>query len=426
MSVKRIPVSSLKVGMYVCGVDRPWIETPFLVHRFLIKDDSQIAKLKHCGIREVDIDPQRGLDSLNEPPLPFFPQNTASHDVASPSPNPFALIDDPAHCKTVIARLPPSLTGKSFAEEFSSMQTLRERMLEEVSDLLHSIRTSGLVSGNHVKNIVRTIMSETLGHEEACLAVIRTRHFSPDLYDHSLTVGTLAVLLGRLMEYDDSQLRLVAMAALLHDIGLLKLPKHLLRGPERRSSDDRILFQSHPTLSVELLQASSGIPEEVLQLVADHHAASATRFSEDTVMLGHMSRLIRVVDEYDELLSGQERECPLSVKDALRELYLQSQRNQLDQTIVTQLINQVGIYPIYSLVELNTGERGIVTAHSPDNLLTPILLLIQDANRHPLSEPVPFRLSSDGNSSQREIVSVLDPERESIRVDRLLADWVSL
>ena len=138
------------------------------------------------------------------------------------------------------------------------------------------------------------------------------------------------------------------------------------------------------------------------------------------------SRLIRIVDEYDELLTGQHRRFPLSIKDALRELYQQGQQQRLDARLVTQFINQVGIYPIYSMVELSTGERGIVTANSPGNLLKPTILLFQDANRKPFLEPVPINFSViNMESALPEIVRVLDPEQEGVRVEKVLADWVT-
>lgn len=434
MATKRIPIASLKIGMYVCGVDRPWMETPFLVHRFLIKHASQIAKLKQCGIREVEIDLQRGIDLDEDIPEPSSGDTGQTPSAGIPSsdetepPHPLARIWDAHYCETLLSDLPASLAGTSFADEFASMHGLRASMLEEVADILHSIRTSGVVQGRRLKDVTRTIIEQTLGHEEACLALIRTRQFSPDLYDHCLSVGTLAVLLGRLIEYDENQLHTLAMAALMHDIGLLKLPRHLLAPQARQAPSDDELFQAHPAHGVDMLKASRDIPVDVLQIVNDHHASLEPRTDDERAdAVNHMIRLLRVVDTYDELLSGQESGSPLPVKDALRELYLRSQRNELDQAIVTQLISQVGIYPIYSLVELNTGERGIVTAQTPYNLLQPIVLLIEDADRRPLSEPILVRFSTDDSQKmQPEIVNVLDPEREGIQIDHMLANWVAL
>ena len=427
MPQKRISIHSLKIGMYLCGIDRTWMDTPFLTHRFLIKSQNQIDKLVQCGVKEVDIDPSRGLD-LEESedgrssPEPTSGTDTALHEVPST-----AL--DFQTPEERIAHLPPTLQGKPLTNELSAMKEVRQHMLESVRGLLGDVRTSGVVEGQQVKEVTQHIISQTLDHEDACVALIRTREFSTDLYDHSLSVGTLAVLLGRLVGFDESQLRILASAALLHDIGLLKLPKELTRTKGRLSESELQQYQSHPALGVEVLRESPGVPLEVLQVVAEHHvtldhSGFPTTISPNEIALS--SRLIRIVDEYDELLTGQHRRFPLSIKDALRELYQQGQRQLLDARLVTQFINQVGIYPIYSLVELSTGERGIVTANSPDNLLQPTILLFQDANRKPFLEPVPINFSViKPESTLPEIVRVLDPEQEGVRVEKVLADWVT-
>jgi hypothetical protein len=99
----------------------------------------------------------------------------------------------------------------------------------------------------------------------------------------------------------------------------------------------------------------------------------------------------------------------------------------LDAELVGKFINLVGIYPTYSLVELSTGERGIVTANSRENLLHPTILLIQDSAHQPLPEPIPFNFSvlgTDGPSP--EIVKILTPEEAGVQLDTALEDWVTL
>ena len=269
MPPKRIPIQSLKIGMYLCGIDRTWMDTPFLTHRFLIKSQNQIDKLIQCGVKELDIDPSRGLDIEESDKEKSFPETMPGTD---PSPQGIPPIAKNAQTpEERIAHLPPTLQGKPLTNELSSMKEVRQHMLESVRDLLGNVRTSGVVEGQQVKEVTQHIISQTLDHEDACVALIRTREFSTDLYDHSLSVGTLAVLLGRLVGFDEVQLRTLASAALLHDIGLLKLPKELTRTKGRLTESELQHYQSHPALGVEVLRESPGVPLDVLQVVAEHH-----------------------------------------------------------------------------------------------------------------------------------------------------------
>ncbi|GJL49687.1 MAG: HD family phosphohydrolase [Nitrospirales bacterium] len=428
MSQKIISINDLILGMYVCGVDRPWMETPFLRHRFSITTQTQIDKLKQCGVKQLTIDLSRGIDAVRTPENTEGGDNVEEEHPAEDVP--IVLNADEHQAKERISNLPTTLRGKSLSNELSSTRESRSEMLESVRDLLTSIATSGTIQAHQVKEVTHSIISQTLEHEDACIALIRTREFSADLHEHSLSVGTLAVLLGRLIGYDEAQLRILGTAALLHDVGLLRIPSSLLIANNRQSKVDQDLYNLHPQLSMEILKESSGISDQVREIIETHHVrldgtGYPKQIAPDTMSTS--SRLLRVVDEYDELLTGQLGLPPMSGKHALRELYQRGQQNQLDQQLVSQFISQVGIYPIYSLVELNTGERGIVTAHSKENLLYPTILLIQDATQHPYSDPVPINFATMQNSqSIPEIVKVLDPEQEGVRIEKVLTDWVTM
>jgi putative nucleotidyltransferase with HDIG domain len=421
MATKRISIDQIRLGMYVTGIDLPWIQTPFLTHRFLLRKSTQIAKLREANIRFVDIDTDRGVDAENTPEetLPETPEPTTPD------------LPDAYHIlEARIEQMPESVRAKPLSEELHDVREAKEEMMGEVREMLDSVRTSGVVNGSQAKEISEEIIEATVGHEEAYAALIRTREFSPALYDHALSVSTLAVLLGRILGFEREQLNHLAMGALLHDIGLLQLPANLMNPVRSLSSSDRSLFESHPKIGVDILKNSKQIPEEVMRLVSEHHVISQSSSKSDTktgIDFSHACKLIQVVDRYDEFLSGQGQPPPLPVKDALRELYQLGQKNELDQQLVSHLVSQIGIYPLYSLVQLNSGERGIVTAVTPGQLLHPVVLVIQDPNRQPDPEPMPINFSSlDNQGSALEIVNVLDAEKEGVRVEEILSNWATL
>ena len=414
MSIKKIPIESVRLGMYIAGFDRSWLETPFFTHRFLLKRTSQLTKLQQSGIRYVEIDTEQGLDVVPE-----------QHDDQSEAVNQ----SSDAHLREVLGRLPEDAHGMALSDELHQADHLRQEMLEEVKEVLDQIRTSGVVDGQKAKETSEHIIAKTLGHEEAFAALIRTRQFSPDLYDHSLSVCTLAVLLGRLLGYEKQMLHNLAMGALLHDIGLLRLPTEIVRPVRNLSEADKNLYLQHPDLGVRILQKSKGIAPEVIEMIGEHHLpdGSLAQRSEQGDEWNTVRKILHVVDAYDELLTGQGMQKPLPVKEALGELYQKGKNNELDLNLVSHLIGQIGIYPIYSLVELNTGERGIVTAVTPGQLLHPVVLVIQDENHRPYSEPIPLNFAEHlPEGKPLEITQVLDANQEGVHVDEVLADWVAL
>lgn len=427
MAIKWIPIASVQVGMYLCGIDRSWLNTPFLKHRFLIRSSADVDKLHRCGIQEITIDTERGLDVVPDTEETPLPKETSA-SLAAPLPLEHVPFVPPEH--TRIPLLPDTVQGISLSGEFSSMKHARQCMLESVQDILHTLAKTGGMAVEQVHHLTQSIMAETFGHEEACMAMIQTREFSPCLYDHALTVSTLAVLFGRSMGLQEDWLSHLATAGLLHDAGLLMIPQSLHRPLNQLSESELGIYHTHPGRGMNLISKHSTFAKEVETLIREHHIAlngSGYPSRIDAANILTPSRILRIVDEYDELLSGHQTGNPMSIRLALQSLYLQGNKGLLDGELVAAFINLIGIYPTYSLVELSTGERGIVTANSRENLLQPTILLIQDAAHQPLAEPIPFNLSVLSSHEPRpEIVQVLPPEQQGIQLEAVLEGWVTL
>jgi len=226
MAKKRIPISSVKVGMYLCGIDRSWLDTPFLRHRFLIRSAADLTKLHQSGIQEITIDTNRGLDDTT------LSGNDFQEEILATPPPQIAPIVTKATIPpevTRIQQLPSDIQGTSLGGELTSIQQTREFMLEDVKDILETLAKTGGIAIEQVNMVTQSIMVNTLDHEEAYISLIRSREFSPALYDHALAVSTLSVLLGRAVGLEESICQDLAIAGLLHDAGLAKIPQTLHR-----------------------------------------------------------------------------------------------------------------------------------------------------------------------------------------------------
>jgi HD-GYP domain-containing protein (c-di-GMP phosphodiesterase class II) len=409
MALKRIPVDSLKVGMYVAGFDRSWLSTSFLTHSFLIKTADQIHKLKQSGVAEVDIDPSRGLDHCQEPRAAESP---ASEAMPAPEPPP----DDAGEA--------PSVSLHALGADLATAVQAREEMLQAVEHAFEHVATKELVNSQEIKHVVTDMMPKVLGHQAAFLALIRTRKFDPALRDHVLSVCTLSLIMGKALGYDEKRLRTLAMGAMLHDVGMLRLPNYMLRLSKTLSKPEMELYQTHPRLGVTLLQKSGGFHTDILRIVVEHHATlDQSGYPADVPgrQTGEMSQLVMIADRYDEMLTGQLGVTPISPRDALSRLYMDANAHRLNQELVAQFIKVIGVYPLYSVVVLSSGDRGIVTGITPGKLHQPVVLLVKDAEGHPYAPPIPLDLSAEKDgSSQQSIVSLLDAEQEGIRVEEYL------
>ncbi|HVG02987.1 MAG TPA: DUF3391 domain-containing protein [Nitrospira sp.] len=407
MATKRIAIDTLRIGMYVVGCDKSWLQTPFLAPTFLIKNREQINKLERADVRYVEIDLDRGIDVVSP-----------SSAVSSPA-------SSSAQPETADDQLPqpvsPARSGMSLAAEFSEARRLRQTMLRSVHSVLQSIRTTGDVPVQEVKQISEKMLARTLEQDLALIALIQTRDFDPQLYDHAVAVSTLSVALGRSLGYNDQWLRYLSEAALLHDVGLLHLPKRLLKPVEPLRPHEQRELETHVSIAVEILKSNVGIKEEVRRLVDGHHLPPPTDGTPEQQQLAQACLVLNTVDCYDELLSGQGGRRPLATREVLQQLFLQAQQGRFALPIVSKLISLVGIFPVYSVIQLNTGHRGIVLRLDSSDILHPTILLTHAADRSPLKEPQTVNLSERATSDvPMEILSVLNADEEGIAVEQLL------
>ncbi len=205
---------------------------------------------------------------------------------------------------------------------------------------------------------------------------------------------------------------------------MLRLPNYMLRLSKTLSKAERELYETHPRLGVTLLQKNGGFHTDVLRVVAEHHASQdQSGYPRDVVgaQTGEMSQIILIADRYDEMITGQLGVTPMPAREVLSALYRDAQAGTYNLSLVSHLIRVVGVYPLYSLVALNTGDRGIVINITPGKLHLPVVLLIQDSAGNPYVPPIPLDLAAQsGPGEARSIATVLDAEQEGIKIEDYL------
>jgi putative nucleotidyltransferase with HDIG domain len=409
---KQISIDELALHMYVVGCDRSWLETPFLTHRFVVQDREQIEALRNAGVRLVTIDTDHGADVMPGE-RPGAPPNGASAERA-----PKNGAETPAVQPSATAA--PAMPGEvtSLAKEFSYAREARREVIQQVDRMFSHVRETGQVDGEQVAQVVQNMIAQELHRHATFLALIKMRAFDHSLCDHGLSVCALALMMGHELGCTPGQLSHLAAGALLHDIGLLQLPPHILQQRHALSAADKAVYDQHPQMGMDVLAKSDGFAPEVLEIVAAHHRTTADSTSSKIAML---AQAVQVVDRYDELLTGQRNGIPLPSHQALSNLYQQASDGQFDVTVVSKLIRRIGVYPLYSLVELSTGEHGLVTAIPPGKSHQPVVRLLLNRQGQRINPPVTIDFSADPTLlRKRSIVRILDVDTEGLCVEELL------
>ena len=395
---KRISLRQLQVGMYVAGIDCSWFRTPFLKHRFLVKTEEQIERLRRSDIHTVDIDPSKGLD-VTSVPIAEETLHTIGLLTSTQAP--------PAH------NAPRSLG--TLSQELTVARETRDKLAQSVKTVFDEISKTGAPRPGPINEAVQefTIVTRTLSTHATFMAMSHGRHLDASLNNHSLAVCTLAIIIGQTLGYDLMKLHELATGALLHDIGLLQLSRHLFRTSTSLSGEDLATFHHHPRLGAIASETQREFSQTVRQIAAEHHVTPDGQGYPSETSAGstaEASRIVMIADRYNELLTGSGGLRPLPSHAAIQQLFQEGEIGRLDLGLVSLFIKLVGIYPVYSFVELNTKERGMITTINPATLHQPIVALTYDETGRSYGNPLTVDLSNQNQPHPRSIERVVTSE----------------
>jgi len=407
---RTILLTQLKVGMYLIGVDRSWLHTPFLRHKFKIKDQAEIDALLRAGIAQVTIDTEQGLDVVE-----LEPTRSASIEPVLVERSP---VDTPQASVAVPSSHPPAAM---LAENLAKATQRRAEWVQRLNGLFEQARKTGFLQQDIVSQVIDEIIGDVLDRQDACFAALVLRRPDPTLHEHGLTVCTLSVMLGQALGYNREQLEQLGMGGMLHDIGLTRIPQNIVKRPSTMSPAQKALYDSHTTQGSAILEQGGSFGQAVLAIVKGHHHLTLGAGEREVLpATDHpFARLVGIVDQYDELVTGQTGLTPMSSHQALTQLYQRYRADEGLVQIVSYLIRVIGVYPLYSVVGLSSGELAVVGAITPGKAHLPLLYICRDQYGNRCLPPTPLDLIHEPEGG-RTIRGVRDAVREGLDVETIL------
>jgi HD-GYP domain-containing protein (c-di-GMP phosphodiesterase class II) len=411
---KLIETSLLRPGLFVSRLDRPWLETPFLLQGFVVRTQEDIAQLRlHC--KRVFIDTERGddVDELAEDPRGAHRRRPRSRTGRSPGAAPAPASDDRPYPVPLEQEVVPAFD-------------LHRDTRAVVNKVLEDVRLGKSVDAPEVKEIVGDIADSILRNPDAMMFLTQLRAQSQYLELHSINVCIFALVFGRHLGLDRDDLRDLGLGALLHDVGYTQIPEELLSQPGNLTPAQYRIVRSHVAQGERILEQTPGIPGAALELVRNHHEridGSGYPRALQGNAIGLPGLIGAIVDSYDAMTTDRPWRTGLTPHEALTALY--AARGQLyDPQLVAQFIESIGIYPAGSIVELDTGDIAVVIASDPRYRLLPTVRLLVDpqGQRYDFVSMVDLRaLQGSASTKPIKIRSAVLPGRYGIGAQDLIA-----
>ena len=401
---RRLHVSHLELGMYICELDRPWRQTDFLFQGFpLLKLEHIQAVRERCDYVFVD-DTRRVLLDQGQ--------------VIVPSATPLRVT-------RTMTRIPLALEVQEAREAYRSSALALDQVLSDVQ-LGRQIDTKACQA------LVKRNLESMLRNESAMLWLARLK--SQDLYTslHCLSVSIMAMGFGTHLGLPDEKIELLGLAGLLHDVGKMKIDPAILNKPGKLTQEEFEHIKLHPSFGYQALCSQDDIPAAAVQAAHGHHERLDGRGYPqglDGYQIPFITRVVTIVDAFDAITSHRAYDDARPIQTAYDVLRSGADK-QFDGALVQEFIRWLGVFPVGTLVELHTGEVALVLEKHPQLHLRPKVVVLRDANKAPCEpryldlsqltvdvEGTPYRISlgiSDGSYglyiSDPQLQSILHPE----------------
>lgn len=338
--------------MYVTELDRPWLGTPFLFQGFTITATSQIEEInRHCKFVTIDLDTRS--------------------DVTGP----IAVRGTTRYSETVAVE-----------NEVPRAKMLYAACQAVISQMTERLRSHGSLGAKELKETVNEMVESVLRNPDAMMLLAKVKTKGDYEFVRAVDTSLLMITFGRFLQLERAQLDVLGLAGMLLDVGKIMIPDAILRKPALLIPEEYELVKKHVLQSVEIFRQEKDLPHEVIGIVLQHHErqdGSGYPHGLHGAEITLYGSIAGVVDSYSAMVSKRPYAEQLSPSNALSQLY-KLRRTLFHQALIEQIIQCIGIFPVGSVVELNSGEIGVVISQNLVRRLQPRVMVILDKDWKPL------------------------------------------
>ena len=380
--LKKINVKHLVVGMYLKEFCGSWMDHPFWRNSFVITDPKDVERILASNITEVWIDSSKGLDIAAGETAVSEEESEARVD---------AELSRAAQAQRETAPVPA-------AEEFARAAKICAQSKLAVTSMFQEARMGKAVDTANAQKLVEEINDSVSRNPGALISLARLKTADDYTYMHSVAVCALMIALSKQLGLSEQETRRAGIAGLLHDLGKMLVPMEVLNKPGKLTDEEFAIIKKHPAEGHRLLLGNSGADEMMLDVVLHHHEKiDGTGYPKGLKgeEISLFAKMGAVCDVYDAITSNRPYKAGWPPSESLRKM-AEWAKGHFDQRVFQAFVKSLGIYPIGSLVRLESGRLGLVVDQSEKSLLAPCVKVFYSTHSQARILPEIIDLSRPG------------------------------
>ena len=406
----RIHVKQLRLGMFVHELCGSWMDHPFWRGAFLLDKPHDLQTILSTNIKEVWIDDSKGLGvegGKDEQAIAAEVETTLTQaDTNDKAVQPIEIVQ--------ADKADPIVQRVAVAQEAARAIKICAKSKQAVTSMFKEARMGKALNSDDALPIVEEISASVMRNPGALIGLARLKNKDDYTYMHSVAVCALMVSLARQLGLNDEQIRQAGLAGLLHDVGKMMIPLSILNKPGKLTDKEFEAVKNHPVEGHKMLLEGSGISEVALDVCLHHHekmdgGGYPERLTDTQISL--FAKMGAVCDVYDAITSNRPYKNGWEPAESLRKMAEWS-NGHFDPVIFHAFVKVIGIYPLGSLVKLESGHLGVTVEQTAKSLLTPVVKVFFSIKSNTRIPPEMLDLSKPG--CKDKIVSHENPAKWGI------------
>jgi HD-GYP domain-containing protein (c-di-GMP phosphodiesterase class II) len=264
-------------------------------------------------------------------------------------------------------------------------------------DVSSELAKDKLPQPERIREAVDCMVESVVRNPDALIWLSKLKRTDNYSYDHALDVSIHLMAFGRHLGFPADELSLLGVAGLLQDVGKVRIPQGLLHKAGRLTPVERSVLRRHVEFSIQILSAQPGLSPRVIDIVARHHercdgSGYPQRLAGKDI--GIFAEMAGLVDSYCAMSYERPYRQARDNQNVLHKLY-ESRSKRFAEPLVVEFIQCIGLYPVGTLVELRSGEVGVVVGQNRVRRLKPRVMVLLDSGKNVLQSPFYLDLTED-------------------------------
>jgi HD-GYP domain-containing protein (c-di-GMP phosphodiesterase class II) len=313
-------------------------------------------------------------------------------------------------------------TGGAIKEEQKKSAQLFMDAIEAIKDVVQGVHLDKSISMRKLNTVVQTMVDNVLDNRDALMGLTSLKMYDEYTFAHSVNTSILAISLGTFLSFEKPQIAALGVAAMLHDIGKLRVPLEIINKPGKLTEDEWQEVKRHPINGAFLASGIPGVTKLAMVVAFEHHQHGPSGYPQAAVRSEEhlFSHIVALADAYEALTAARVYYSVQMPPDQAIRILVEKRGKVFHPVLVKAFVNMIGIFPVGTVLKLSSGEVGLVLHQTRDLLRPRVLLLTKFDGSERTSGAEISLLETTGGKYKRDVVGIIDPHTSNINIKQYL------